>query len=131
MMTYLCGKGFFVFSFELKEDRDLIFQNESYFYESRGVYLNSCSLDFNLENNIPTIVSVWVFLPHLPINFWNEASLPTIRNTLKKFIDLAELKESLFSCAYICIEVDLEKGLLEDIQLTAGIWKYFQPVDYK
>jgi len=35
------------------------------------------------------------------------------------------------SCARICVEVDLEKGLLEAIQLTLDNWSYIQKVDYE
>jgi hypothetical protein len=37
----------------------------------------------------------------------------------------------MFACACICVEVDLEKGLLEAIQLTLDYWKHIQPVDYE
>jgi hypothetical protein len=37
---------------------------------------------------------------------------------LGKYIDNYELKEFLYACARICVEVDLEKCLLEVINLS-------------
>jgi hypothetical protein len=52
-----CGKGFFVFLFEKKEDRDLIFCSGPYFMGSRGMYLNKWTPEFILKNDIPSTVS--------------------------------------------------------------------------
>jgi len=35
-----CGRGYYTFLFESKEDRDLIFRNDPYFMDSKGLYLN-------------------------------------------------------------------------------------------
>ena len=63
----LCGQGFFVFLFEKKEDRNLIFRNGPYFMGPRGMYLNKWDLSFDPEKYIPFLVLVWVKLPHLPL----------------------------------------------------------------
>ena len=106
-----CGKGYFAFIFEKKEDRDLIFRNGPYFMGPRGMYLNKWDLSFNPEKDIPKAVPVWVKLPHLPLHCWNDEDFRTIGNTLGKYVDKSEPKAPMFSCARICVEVDLEKGL--------------------
>ena len=63
-----CGKGYFEFIFEKKEDRDLIFRNEPYFMGPRGMYLNKWDLSFNPEKYILKVVPLWVKLPHLPLH---------------------------------------------------------------
>jgi hypothetical protein len=93
------------------EERDMIFQNGPYFTGTQGMYLNKWSLKFNLENNIPFVVLVWMRLPHLPLHYWNDETLKCIGNILGRYIDKAYPKEGMFTCARICIEVDLEKGL--------------------
>jgi hypothetical protein len=50
--------------------------------------------------------------------------------TSRRYIDRAEPKEGLQSCARICVEVDLEKGLPEAINLMLDNWSYVQKVDY-
>ena len=60
-----CGKGFYTFLFENKEDKDLIFRSGPYFMGPRGLYLNQWTLSFDPEKDVPLVVSVWVRLPHL------------------------------------------------------------------
>jgi len=48
-----CGRGYFTFHFETKEDRDLIFRNGPYFMDTRGLYLNKWTLDFDPEMDVP------------------------------------------------------------------------------
>lgn len=69
---YAFGKGFFIFIFSSKEDKDLIFQIGPYFMGPRGLYLNRWTLDFDLEVDIPFVVHVWARLPKLPLLCWDE-----------------------------------------------------------
>ena len=60
MQQSFCGKGFFVFLFEKKEDQDLIFKSGPYFMGPIGMYCNRWSLSFDPEKDIPNVVPVWV-----------------------------------------------------------------------
>jgi hypothetical protein len=124
------GRGFFVFSFSRKEDRDLVFRSGPYFMGSRGLFLAPWTLDFNPGDEI-TAAPVWVRLPHLPLHLWGIRSLEDIGNKLGRFLDRAEPKGDQFSCARICVEVNLEKGLPEAIKLSLGEWCHIQELDYE
>ena len=50
---------------------------------------------------------------------------------LGKFIDKSEPKPPIFSYTGICVEVDIEKGLPEAINLSMEGWIHLQTVDYK
>jgi hypothetical protein len=50
----------------------------------------------------------------------------SIDNTLGAYIDKVETRDGKFSCAHICVEVDMEKGLTEMVQLTLDNWKRIQ-----
>jgi hypothetical protein len=78
----------------------------------------------------PSVVPVWVRLPHLPLHCWNPKSLEVIGNKLGKYIDRAERRDQ-YSCVRICVEVDLEEGLPEAIKLTVADWSYIQVLDYE
>ena len=84
----------------------------------QGLYLNGWTSDFNPEADTPKAVPVWVRLPNLPMHCWNPKSLHTIGNALGKYIDMASTKDQ-YACARICVEVDLEVGLPEAINLMA------------
>jgi hypothetical protein len=131
MSHSFCGKGFFSFLFEKKEDRYLVFRSGPYFMGARGFYLNTWMPYFNLENDIPLEVSVWVCLPFLPLHCWNDDTLLAISNILGTYIDRAEPKDNRRACARIYVEVDLEKGPPEAIKLTLDNWTYLQELDYE
>ena len=48
-----------------------------------------------------------------------------------KYVDKSEPKAPMFSCAQICVEVDLEKGLPKSIILSIDGWNHLQTVDYE
>jgi len=84
-----CSEVFFSFMFEEKEDKDLILRSGPYFMGSIGLYLNSWTPDFYLENDISSVVLVWLRLPYLPLHCWNNETIRNIGNTLGKYIDRA------------------------------------------
>lgn len=49
---------------------------------------------------------------------------------LGKYIDQAARKDQ-YSCARICVEVDLEEGLSEAIKLIVVVWTHVQELDYE
>ena len=95
----------------------------------RGMYLNKWDLSFDPEKDIPKAVSIWMKLPHLPLHCWNDEDFRAIGNTLGKYIDKSEPKAPMFSCTRICVEVDLEKGIPEAINLSIDGWNHMQTVD--
>jgi hypothetical protein len=127
---YAVGKGFYIFEFISQEDRDLIFRNGPYFMGAQGLYLNRWTPNFDPALEIPKDVPVWVRLPNLPIHCWNPASLQAIGNGLGHYIDKADPKDQ-YSCARICVEVDLEVGLPEAVNLKVGEWQHLQKLDYE
>jgi hypothetical protein len=127
---YPVGRGYFVFEFITEEDRDLVFRNGPYFMGTQGLYLNKWSPDFNPLMDMPKEVPVWVRLPNLPIHCWDNESLLRIGNGVGRFIDKADHKGQ-YTCARICVEVNLEAGLPEAVKLTVGSWTHFQKLDYE
>jgi hypothetical protein len=87
---FFCGRGFFTFLFEIKEDKDLIFRSGPYFLGARDMYLNKWTPDFSLENGVPTVVLVWVELPHIPLHCWSDDALRSIGNSIGRYIDKVE-----------------------------------------
>ena len=79
------------------------------------MYLNKWTLDFSSENDVPSVVPVWVQFPYIPLHCWNDDALRYIGNSIGHYIDRVEPKENIFSYARICIEIDLEKGILEAV----------------
>lgn len=91
---FVVGNGFFIFLFENKEDKEVIFRNGPYLFGSRGMYLNIWTLDFNPDEDIPTPIRVWFKLLHLPILYWSDDCLRVIGNGVGKYLDKYEPKGS-------------------------------------
>ena len=97
---------------------------------TQGLYLNRWMPDFDPIVDVPKEVPVWVWLPNLPILCWNFQSLKKIGNRLGRFVDKANNKAQ-YTCARICVEFNLEVGLLEAVKLKVGDWHHFQKLDYE
>ena len=89
---YPVGRGFYIFEFISKEDRDLIFRSGPYFMGSQGLYLNRWSPDFDPTVDAPKEVPVWVRLPNLPVHCWNSQLLERIGNKICQYIEKVEPK---------------------------------------
>jgi hypothetical protein len=131
MNHFFYGKGFYNFYFELKEYRDIIFLSGPYFFGLGGLYLNRWTPYFDLESDIPSMILVWVYLPHLPFHCWGDEVIRSIGDSLGKFIDKAKPKSMILSYARICVEVDMEKGLHEAIKLKLNDCIHIQKLDYE
>jgi len=127
---FAAGRGFFVFLFSNKAERDLVFRSGPFFMGSRGLFLAPWSLGFNPEAEI-TAAPVWVRLPNLPLHLWGKSTLIDIANKLGRYLDTAKPKGGQYRCARICVEVNLEKGLPEALKLTLGEWSHIQELDYE
>jgi len=98
---YAIGNWFFSFLFELCKDRAMIFCNGPYFLGSWGMYLSNWTLVFNPDEDVPTIILVWVKLPRLSLSCWINDYLRVIGNGVGKHTNKFEVKELQFSCVNI------------------------------
>lgn len=126
-----CGRGYYTFIFETREDKDLIFRNEPYFMDLRGLSLYIWTPDFDPDMDVPSAVPVWVKLPHLPLHCWGDDSIKAIGNAMGKYIDRCEPKDNMHGCTKICMEGDQGKGLPEAIRIKVDQWTHIQQLDYE
>ena len=56
--SYAIERGYFLFDFESKHDKDLIFRNGPYFMGPQGLYLNGWSPDFDPEADTPKAIPI-------------------------------------------------------------------------
>jgi len=69
---------------------------------AQGLYLDHWTLYFNLKNVVPSIVPIWVKLPHLPLHYWDEDTLKNIKNSFRRYIDRAEPIDSMYALLGMC-----------------------------
>lgn len=99
--------------------------------DSRGLYLNKWTPNFDPEHDIPNAIPVWVRLPHLPLHCWGDESIHAIGNAVGNYIARSEPRDNMQACARICVEVDLGRGLPEAIKLKVDNWTHIQQLDYE
>jgi hypothetical protein len=87
MNHFFYGKVFYILYIEPKEDKDIIFRNNPYFFGPIGLYLNKWFPYFDQENDIPSAIPVWVRLPHFHFHYCGDGILGSICDTLGIYID--------------------------------------------
>lgn len=105
---HLCSKGFFIVKFTSKEVRNTVISTGPWFP------------DFDPNKMTVTKMPVWVRLYNLPLHFWHEGVMEGIGNSIGKYVktDLERIDERIYTFARICVEVDLSKGLPDNIRLV-------------
>ena len=65
-------------------------------------------------------ILIWVQLPNLPLNLMHPDILADIGNALGQFININmhKLAKGIVTFAWICVEVDFNKGLPDKILLN-------------
>ena len=76
---------------------------------------------------------VWVRLYNLPLLFWNDQVLESIGNSIGRYVktNMERIEVRIYTFSRICVEVDLSKGLPENIMLIYQQQKCLQPLDYE
>ena len=82
---------------------------------------------------VVTKMPVWVRLPNLPLPFWHHIVLEDISYLLGRFIksDSDRKEQGLFTYVRICVEIDLNKGLPDRLQLKHESFNWIQSLDYE
>lgn len=67
----------------VEDDSNLAFCSGPYFLGPQGLYLNHWMLKFNLEEDIPKMVLVWVCVLHLQQILWDDSTFQVMGNNMK------------------------------------------------
>lgn len=98
-----------------------------------GLFLTPWFLDFDPATAVITKTPVWIRLSNLPAHLWHGVVFKAIGNTLGSFImgDFWQEHKGLYTYARICAELDLSKGLPEQINLKINNYVWTQTLDYE
>lgn len=116
---YFCSKGYFIVLFDNNKHYEKALAEGPWFMGTAGLFLTPWFLDFDLATAVITKTPVWIRLPNLPTHLWSTRVFRAIGDTLGSFIsgDFWRESKGLYSYARICVELDLSKGLPEQINL--------------
>uniref|UniRef100_A0A0D6R8S9 DUF4283 domain-containing protein n=1 Tax=Araucaria cunninghamii TaxID=56994 RepID=A0A0D6R8S9_ARACU len=124
----IVGEGFFKIEFFDKDDCEFVFENGPWFMGVAGLTLKRWNPNFDPQNPGPLNTPVWMSLPDLPLEFWNEETLVKICSVVGNVLQIDESGSS--TIARVCVEVDLREGLPSTVNLRCSGVSVTQELDY-
>jgi hypothetical protein len=115
------------------KDKDQIFDNGPYFYNSTRLFLRFWTYRFSLEKEDFTMVPVWIIPYSLPQELWLEEILMGIGNTMGKYVKSSEAikKKKYTSYVQICVYMDISRALPGSVTLEYQDEDWSQTIDYE
>jgi len=97
------------------------------------LYLREWKERFNPDKEDFNWAPVWIYLYSLPLEYWNEETVMDIGNSLGVFIKAAEETKTrrYTSYARICVQMHLNKALVDSVSLFHDDYEWIQTIDYE
>ena len=104
-----------------------------WFWRRAEFFLTPWFPDLDPSMTIITNIPVWVKLPNLPGHLWHPSVFQGIGNSLGRYVAIDPLREyqGLYTYGRVCAEVDISKGLPDQINLKIGDFVWTQILDYE
>lgn len=130
---FFCSKGYFIVLFDNNNHYEKALAEGPWFMGTTGLFLTPWFPDFDPATAVITKTPVWIRIPNLPAELWSTRVFRAIGDTLGSFIrgDLWRESKGLYAYARICVELDLSKGLPEQIDLKINDFVWTQTLDYE
>ncbi|WMV23966.1 hypothetical protein MTR67_017351 [Solanum verrucosum] len=114
---FMHEEGYFIVRFQSVEDMQAIIFFWSYSINNKPLILKNWTKDFNVDQEFPTKIPIWVKFPNLPMNCWDSDSLSRIASAIgiPMFADECTTKQMRISFARMLVEVDITKPLPDKI----------------
>lgn len=127
-----CSKGYFIVLFDNPKHYEQALEEGPWFMGTTGLFLTPWFPDFDPASAVITKAPVWIRLPNLPAHLWDFAVYKCIGNTLGSFLmgDYMREQQGVYTYARICVELDLSKGLPDQINLKINDFVWTQNLDY-
>ena len=120
-------------AFDLNEDYQKALMGGPWFWGSTGLFLTPWFPDFDPSTAVITKLPIWVRLPNLPAHLWHFVVFQGIGDTLGRFLatDTSRGEKGIYTFGRICAEIDISKGLPDQIILKVGDFYWTQTLDYE
>lgn len=113
------SSGWIVIKFDNEIDRNAVLEKGPYIIYGRPFLLKIMPELFDFNDLEFTKVPVWVQIPNLPLQLWNNKALSKIASKIGSPIQSDKLTQSKgrLSFARLLIEIDVSKELLNEVQI--------------
>jgi hypothetical protein len=128
---HLLQHGWFGFIFKKPEDTALIL-GSFWAFDGGSLMLKRWRLGFNPSTEFFSHRHIWVLLPGLPLQLWNQQALELIGASLGRFlrVDINSLAAPDRRMARIYVEIDIQAGLPEILEIDWRSQLIAQRLDY-
>jgi hypothetical protein len=119
------------FSFLVGRDLQLIL-NSPWILDRGVLMLKHWTPGFSPFSSSFSKRNLWMLLPDFPLELWSLPVFEAIANTVGKFVffDSRSLNWINKCVAWVLVEIDLESGLLDSIDVNIGDLSFRQPLDF-
>ncbi|XP_010937343.1 uncharacterized protein [Elaeis guineensis] len=126
---YGLERGLLLFRFEVTEERDLVLQRP-WTAAGQALALELWRLGFFPVEGAITTALLWVRLPWLPVEFWDEEALQEVLRLVGELVSMDECTAKMrrLEFAKVCIRIDLGHPLLLGVLVEgpSGLfWQHF------
>ncbi|XP_077231942.1 uncharacterized protein LOC143865497 [Tasmannia lanceolata] len=125
--------GFFLFRFSCGEDCDQILEMGGHTYASRPLILRRWSPGLPLEQPELSTIPIWVKLPGLPLQYWNNEGISKIGSVIGNplYMDSKTADETRLNFARICVEIEAGDPLPDSIEIHSPFGVSTQSFEYE
>jgi hypothetical protein len=129
--TLLLQQGWLGFIFRKPKDTVLILER-LWAFDEGSLMLKRWRLGFNPSLEFFSLRHLWVLLPGLPLQLWNQQALEQIGASIGRFlrVDPSSLSVSDRRMARIYVEIDIQDGLPEILEIDWCSQLISQRLDY-
>ena len=124
--------GLFCFRFTAEEDLQMVLSGIWYFGK-HCLALTRWHPGFDASLELNKLAPVWVRLPGLPLEFWDEVILRWVGNSFGHFVttDKVTMQKSRLDYARFCVNVALNRTLPSIVTLKTKWGERVQPIEYE
>ncbi|KAI0529111.1 hypothetical protein KFK09_001658 [Dendrobium nobile] len=127
------GKGWFLCSFSSKEMMEGVLSGGPWFINEHIIGMEKWSPKFNSSSTNRLSSPIWVRMPHLPLQCWNEKSIACIASRIGKPI---MLDGNMFhwgrrEFARVWVRIQLDQPLPLGVWVDSICGRFFQQVEYE
>ena len=104
-----------------------------WFWGSTRLFLTPWFPDFDPSSAVITKLPIWVRIPNIPAHLWNFVVFQGIGDTLGRYLamDTSRGEKGIYTFGRICAEIDISKGLPDQINLKVGDFHWTKTLDHE
>lgn len=112
-----------------RDSRDVVVYVGPHLFYGKPMIIKPWSTSFNFHNEVLKVIPIWIKLPNLPLNCWNEESLSRICSLIgvSLYADECTSKALRVSFARILVKMDVTRDIKKVMKIADPSGKTITP----